>query len=185
MSYAIWWNRQEILQAISEQRKVLRSQRNKAGEMQKMVKARRNLAQRLGREPTEEEIARYVNLDSKEIRKLLNISRPPASLDQPFRHTDDHVLQEYLRDDSEPSPDEMAYEHIRSEMIESVLQTLSEREAFIIRNYFGLEKQDRMTLEQIGKVLGITRERVRQIKERALERLHHVPRSRRLVAFLN
>jgi len=126
-----------------------------------------------------------VNLDTKEIRKLLNISRPPASLDQPFRHTDDNVLQEYLKNDSELSPEEIAFDRIRSEIIDSVLQTLSDREAYIIRNYFGLEERERMTLEEIGKVLGITRERVRQIKERALERLHHVPRSRSLVAFLN
>jgi RNA polymerase primary sigma factor len=185
ISYAVWWIRQAILQAISEQTKVFRVPLNKAGAMQKIGKVSSDLAQRLGREPTEEEIACYVNLDTKEIRKLLNISRPPASLDQPFRHTDDNVLQEYLKDESELSPEDLAYERIRSEIIETILQTLSEREAFIIRNYFGLEEKERMTLEQIGKELGITRERVRQIKERALERLHHVPRSRSLAAFLN
>jgi RNA polymerase primary sigma factor len=185
ISYAVWWIRQAILQAISEQTKVFRVPLNKAGAMQKIGKISSDLAQRLGREPTEEEIAGHVNLDTKEIRKLLNISRPPASLDQPFRHTDDNVLQEYLKDETVMSPEEVAYERIRSEIIESLLRTLSEREAFIIRNYFGLEQKERMTLEEIGKVLGITRERVRQIKERALERLNHVPRSRMLSAYMN
>jgi RNA polymerase primary sigma factor len=185
ISYAVWWIRQAILQAISEQTKVFRVPLNKAGAMQKIGKISSDLAQKLGREPTEDEIASQVNLDTKEIRKLLNISRPPASLDQPFRHMDDNVLQEYLRDDSELSPEDIAYERIRSEIIESLLESLSDREAFIIRNYFGLEEKERMTLEEIGKVLGITRERVRQIKERALERLHHVPRSRMLTAFMN
>jgi len=185
ISYAVWWIRQAILQAISEQTKIFRIPLNKAGAMQKIGKISSDLAQRLGREPTEEEIACYVNLDTKEIRKLIDISRPPASLDQPYRQNDDSVLQEYLRDDSEQSPEERAYESIRSELIESILKTLSEREAFIIRNYFGLEQKERKTLEEIGKELGITRERVRQIKERALERLLSVPKSRGLTAFLN
>jgi len=185
ISYAVWWIRQAILQAISEQTKVFRIPLNKAGAMQKIGKITSDLSQRLGREPTEDEIAGYVNLDTREIRKLISISRPPASLDQPFRHTDDNVLQEYLKDDSELSPEDRAYERIRSEIIDTVLRALSDREAFIIRNYFGLEERERMTLEEIGKVLGITRERVRQIKERALERLHHVPKSRSLTAFLN
>ncbi len=185
ISYAVWWIRQAILQAISEQTKVFRIPLNKAGAMQKIGKITSDLSQRLGREPTEDEIAGYVNLDTKEIRKLISISRPPASLDQPFRHTDDNVLQEYLKDDSELSPEDRAYERIRSEIIDTVLRALSDREAYIIRNYFGLEERERMTLEEIGKVLGITRERVRQIKERALERLHHVPKSRSLTAFLN
>jgi RNA polymerase primary sigma factor len=185
ISYAVWWIRQAILQAISEQTKVFRVPLNKASAMQKIGKVSNHLAQRLGREPTEEEIAGYINLDHKEIRKLMDISRPPASLDQPFRHTDDNVLQEYLEDESESNPDDVAYEKIRSELIDSVLETLSEREAFIIRNYFGLEQKGRMTLEEIGKILGITRERVRQIKQRALERLYHVPKSRCLTAFLN
>lgn len=185
ISYAVWWIRQAILQAISEQTKVFRVPLNKAGAMQKIGKVSSDLAQSLGREPTEEEIAGQVNLDTKEIRKLQDIARPPASLDQPFRHTDDNVLQDYLKDESVMSPEEIAYERIRSEIIDSLIGTLSEREAFIIRNYFGLEEKERMTLEEIGQVLGITRERVRQIKERALERLNHVPRSRMLAAFMN
>src|SRR6266704_1064160 len=173
ISYAVWWIRQAILQALAEQSRIVRVPLNRAGTLHRIGKRSASLLQELGREPTEEEIA-----------KTLSISQAHLSLDAPLTPGEDNKLLDYLPDTTSPGPDDEIFEHALTESIEEVLATLKEREAKILRLYFGLEGQEPMTLEEIGSLLGITRERVRQIKEKALARLRHVSRARALESFL-
>src|SRR2546422_922707 len=139
---------------------------------------------KLGREPTVEEIAEGKDISEEEVAKTLSISQAHLSLDAPLTPGEDNKLLDYLPDTTNPGPDDEIFEHALTESIEEVLATLKEREAKILRLYFGLEGQEPMTLEEIGSLLGITRERVRQIKEKALARLRHVSRARALESFL-
>src|SRR6266567_1524384 len=145
---------------------------------------RQAILQELGREPTVEEIAEGMDISEEEVAKTLSISQAHLSLDAPLTPGEDNKLLDYLPDTTSPGPDEEIFEHALTESIEEVLATLKEREAKILRLYFGLEGQEPMTLEEIGALLGITRERVRQIKEKALARLRHVSRARALESFL-
>src|SRR2546425_665675 len=144
-----------------------------------------SLLQELGREPTVEEIAEGMDISEEEVAKTLSISQAHLSLDAPLTPGEDNKLLDYLPDTQNPGPDDEIFEHALTESIESVLATLKEREARILRLYFGLEGQEPMTLEEIGSQLGITRERVRQLKEKALARLRHVSRARALESFLS
>jgi RNA polymerase primary sigma factor len=140
--------------------------------------------QELGREPTPSEIAEGMDISMEEVQKTLSISQNHLSLDAPLTPGEDNKLLDYLPDTQNPGPDADTFEHALSESIEEVLGTLKEREAKILRLYFGLDGPEPMTLEEIGSLLGITRERVRQIKEKALTRLRHVSRARALESFL-
>jgi len=184
ISYAVWWIRQAILQALAEQSRIVRVPLNRAGTLHRIGKRSSALLQELGREPTVEEIAEWMDISEEEVAKTLSISQAHLSLDAPLTPGEDNKLLDYLPDTTNPGPDDEIFEHALTESIEEVLATLKEREAKILRLYFGLEGQEPMTLEEIGSLLGITRERVRQIKEKALARLRHVSRARALESFL-
>jgi len=184
ISYAVWWIRQAILQALAEQSRIVRVPLNRAGTLHRIGKRSSALQQELGREPTIDEIAEGMDIPKEEVAKTLAISRSHLSLDAPLTPGEDNKLLDYLADEDSPGPDDQTFERALSNSIEEVLKTLKEREAKILRLYFGLDSQEAMTLEEIGGLLGITRERVRQIKEKALARLRHVSRARSLESFL-
>jgi RNA polymerase primary sigma factor len=184
ISYAVWWIRQAILQALAEQSRIVRVPLNRAGALHRIGKRSSALLQELGREPTVEEIADELDISHEEVQRTLAISQSHLSLDAPLSPGEDNRLLDYLPDQFSPGPDDETYERALSMTIEEALGTLKEREAKVLRLYFGLEGTDAMTLEEIGSLLGITRERVRQIKEKALVRLRHASRSRFLETFL-
>ncbi len=184
ISYAVWWIRQAILQALAEQSRIVRVPLNRAGTLHRIGKRSSALQQELGREPTVEEIAEGMDISRDEVAKTLSISQSHLSLDAPLTPGEDNKLIDYLPDTQNAGPDEETFERALSESIEEVLSTLKEREAKILRLYYGLDGQEPMTLEEIGSMMGITRERVRQIKEKALARLRHVSRARALESFL-
>ncbi|HEY7461907.1 MAG TPA: sigma-70 family RNA polymerase sigma factor [Gemmatimonadota bacterium] len=184
ISYAVWWIRQAILQALAEQSRIVRVPLNRAGTLHRIGKKSNSLLQELGREPTVEEIADGMDISLEEVRKTMSISQSHLSLDAPLTPGEDNKLLDYLPDEYNPSPDDSAFERALGEAIQDSLDTLKPREAKILKLYYGLDNQEAMTLEEIGSVLGITRERVRQIKEKALSRLRHVSRARALQSFL-
>lgn len=184
ISYAVWWIRQAILQALAEQSRIVRVPLNRAGTLHRIGKRSSALQQELGREPTVEEIAEGMDISKEEVAKTLSISQSHLSLDAPLTPGEDNKLLDYLPDTQNAGPDQETFERALSDSIGEVLSTLKEREAKILRLYFGLDGQEPMTLEEIGSMMGITRERVRQIKEKALARLRHVSRARALESFL-
>jgi len=184
ISYAVWWIRQAILQALAEQSRIVRVPLNRAGTLHRIGKRANALLQELGREPTHEEIALEMDITEEEVAKTISISQTHLSLDAPMTPGEDNRLLDYLPDTLNATPDEQTFEKALTEAIEESLSSLKEREAKILRLYFGLDSEEPMTLEQIGALLGITRERVRQIKEKALSRLRHVSRARALESFL-
>ncbi|HEX5439187.1 MAG TPA: RNA polymerase sigma factor RpoD/SigA [Gemmatimonadaceae bacterium] len=184
ISYAVWWIRQAILQALAEQSRIVRVPLNRAGTLHRIGKRANALLQELGREPTHEEIAEEMDLSEDEVAKTISISQTHLSLDAPLSPGEDTRLLDYLPDNLNPTPDELIFEKALTESIEEALSTLKEREARILRLYFGLDGAEPMTLEQIGSLLGITRERVRQIKEKSLSRLRAMSRARALGSFL-
>src|SRR5687767_13340270 len=183
ISYAVWWIRQAILQALAEQSRIVRVPLNRAGTLHRIGRRSNALLQELGREPSAEEIANGMDISLEEVRKTLSISQAHLSLDAPLTPGEDNKLLDYLPDEFNPSPDENAFETALKEAIQDSLDSLKPREAKILRLYYGLDSHEAMTLEEIGSVLGITRERVRQIKEKALNRLRHVSRARALQSF--
>jgi RNA polymerase primary sigma factor len=183
ISYAVWWIRQAILQALAEQSRIVRVPLNRAGALHRIGRRKAMLLQELGREPTVEELANDLELTKEEVEKTLAISQSHLSLDAPMTPGEDNRLLDYLPDQYSPGPEDEAYERALKETIEEALSTLKEREAKILRLYFGLDDQEPMTLEEIGSLLGITRERVRQIKEKALLRLRHASRARFLETY--
>jgi RNA polymerase primary sigma factor len=185
ISYAVWWIRQAILQALAEQSRIVRVPLNRAGTLHRIGKRSSALQQELGREPTVEEIADGMDITEEEVAKTLSISQSHLSLDPPLSPGEDNKLLDYLPDTQNSTPDQETFERALSDSIEEVLGTLKEREAKILRLYFGLDGKEPMTLEEIGSMMGITRERVRQIKEKALARLRHVSRARALESFLS
>ncbi|MBX6362993.1 MAG: sigma-70 family RNA polymerase sigma factor [Gemmatimonadetes bacterium] len=185
ISYAVWWIRQAILQALAEQSRIVRVPLNRAGALHRIGKRTSSLLQELGREPTVEEIAGELDLSHEEVERTLAISQSHLSLDAPLSPGEDNRLLDYLADQFSAGPDDETYDRALSMTIEEALSTLKEREAKVLRLYFGLDGSDPMTLEEIGSLLGITRERVRQIKEKALVRLRHASRARFLETFLS
>jgi RNA polymerase primary sigma factor len=184
ISYAVWWIRQAILQALAEQSRIVRVPLNRAGTLHRIGKRASALLQELGREATHAEIADGMDLTEEEVAKTMSISQIHLSLDAPMTPGEDNRLLDYLPDTMNPTPDEETFDKALTESIHEALAGLKEREAKILRLYFGLDGSEPMTLEQIGAVLNITRERVRQIKEKALSRLRHVSRARALESYL-
>jgi len=183
ISYAVWWIRQAILQALAEQSRIVRVPLNRTGALHRIGRRSSTLLQELGREPTVEEIAEDLDITQEEVERTLAISQSHLSLDAPMTPGEDNRLLDYLPDQYAPGPEDEAFSHALKNTIEEALGTLREREAKILRLYFGLDDQEPMTLEQIGAILGITRERVRQIKKKALVRLRHASRARFLETF--
>jgi len=184
ISYAVWWIRQAILQALAEQSRIVRVPLNRAGTLHRIGKRASTLLQELGREATHAEIAEGMDITEEEVAKTMSISQAHLSLDAPLAPGEDSKLLDYIPDTVSQTPDELTFEKALTESIEEALAALKERESRILRLYFGLDGEEPMTLEQIGALLGITRERVRQIKEKALSRLRHVSRARALESFI-
>ncbi len=183
ISYAVWWIRQAILQALAEQSRIVRVPLNRAGALHRIGRRSSMLLQELGREPTVEELAEDLDLTKEEVARTLAISQSHLSLDAPVTPGEDNRLMDYLPDQFASDPEDRAYEDALKDTVDQALSTLKEREAKVLRLYFGLDDQAPMTLEEIGGLLGITRERVRQIKEKALKRLRHASRARFLETF--
>lgn len=184
ISYAVWWIRQAILQALAEQSRIVRVPLNRAGTLHRIGRRASMLLQELGREATHAEIAEGMDITEEEVAKTMSISQAHLSLDAPLAPGEDTRLLDYLPDTVSMTPDEITIEKALTESIEEALAALKERESRILRLYFGLDGAEPMTLEEIGTLLGITRERVRQIKEKALSRLRHVSRARALESFI-
>lgn len=184
ISYAVWWIRQSILQALAEQSRVVRLPLNRVGALNKIGKAYSALEQEFEREPSSSEIAEQLNMTDFEVADTLKISGRHLSMDAPFSNSEDNRLLDVIQNDHLPPPDDdLIDESLRVE-IERALATLTKREAEVVRLYFGLGQEHPLTLEEIGERFNLTRERVRQIKEKAIRRLRHTSRSRALRAFL-
>jgi len=184
ISYAVWWIRQSILQALAEQSRIVRLPLNRVGALNKIGKAYSSLEQEYEREPSAQELASELQMDISEVSDTLKIAGRAVSMDAPFAQGEENRLLDILESDEQPSPDyKLMTESLKRE-IERALSTLSEREAEVINLYFGLNKEHSLTLEEIGEKFHLTRERVRQIKEKAIRRLRHASRSKNLRAYL-
>ncbi|HET6616943.1 MAG TPA: sigma-70 family RNA polymerase sigma factor, partial [Gemmatimonadota bacterium] len=180
ISYAVWWIRQAILKALAENSKTFRLPINRATTLNKISKKEAELTQKLGREPKPEEVAEAMEMDVDEVRKLMNVSRKSLSLDAPLFEGEEKTLFSYLSDDETLDPEEQTFESARQKEIRETLDSLQPREAKIVKLYYGLDGNEPLTLREIGSIFNLSRERIRQIKERAIERLRHVSRARRL-----
>ena len=176
ISYAVWWIKQSILQSIAEHARTVRLPMNKVSLLKDISKTARRLGQGREGEPDVEEIARELDVSAEEVRETLLSARAVRSLDEAFTEDDERSLLNILSDPHQASPDTEVLSASARAQLESVLVNLDERELRIIRLYFGLDGHEALTLEQIGSLIGVTRERVRQLKERALSRLRHPSR---------
>lgn len=184
ISYAVWWIRQSILQALAEQSRIVRLPLNRVGALNKIGKAYSNLEQEFEREPNASELAQELDMDISEVSDTLKISGRHVSMDAPFAAGEENRLLDVIENEEQPAPDStLMSDSLRNE-IERALSTLTEREAEVIKLYFGLYKEHSLTLEEIGEKFNLTRERVRQIKEKAIRRLRHASRSKNLRAYL-
>ncbi len=184
ISYAVWWIRQSILQALAEQSRVVRLPLNRVGALNKIGKAYSNLEQTYEREPSPEEIADALDMTPFEVTDTLKMSGRHLSMDAPFNQGEDNRLLDILHNDQEPQPDNSLMSESLKKEVDRALATLSPREAEVIRLYFGLNIAHPLTLEEIGEKFSLTRERVRQIKEKAIRRLRHTSRSKALRTYL-
>jgi RNA polymerase primary sigma factor len=184
ISYAVWWIRQAILQALAEQSRIVRLPLNRVGALHKIGKTSSGLEQEFGREPSANEIADELEMSPYEVMDTLKISSRHLSLDAPFNDGEDNRLLDVLEDRFQPSPDQKLLKDSLKKEIEKALSTLTEREAEVISLYFGINRDHSLTLEEIGLKFKLTRERVRQIKEKAIKRLRHASRSRPLRTYL-
>ena len=184
ISYAVWWIRQSILQALAEQSRIVRLPLNRVGALNKIGKKFSELEQAFEREPPSAELAEQLDMSMMEIADTIKISGRHLSVDAPFSDGEDNRLLDVLPNEQQPPPDSgLITESLRIE-VRRALSTLSEREAEVIRLYFGLDNEHSLTLEEIGERFNLTRERVRQIKEKAIRRLRHASRSKALRAYL-
>ncbi|MDZ7289828.1 MAG: RNA polymerase sigma factor RpoD/SigA [candidate division KSB1 bacterium] len=184
ISYAVWWIRQSILQALAEQSRVVRLPLNRVGAINKVGRALEELEKKYGREPSMEEIADKMEMTAYEVADVLKTSARHLSLDEPFKEDEGNNLLDILESDRYAPPDESLMQESLQVEIDKVLATLKPREAEIIRLYFGLDGDRPLTLEEIGEHFKLTRERVRQIKEKALRRLRHRSRLEPLRKYL-
>lgn len=184
ISYAVWWIRQSILQAMAEQSRIVRLPLNRIGALTRIGKAYSSLEQEFEREPSASELASLLEMNTNDVADNLKISGRPVSMDAPFVQGDDNTLIDVLENEEQPPPDyTLMTDSLRSD-IERALGSLAEREAEVLKLYFGLNKEHSLTLEEIGEKFHLTRERVRQIKEKAIRRLRHAARSKNLRAYL-
>ncbi len=184
ISYAVWWIRQSILQALAEQSRIVRLPLNKIGSINKINKAYSALEQKFERPPTMKEIADKAEVSISEVRESLKNSGRHVSMDAPLIDGEDSNMYNVIGSENSPSPDEsLMVDSLRNE-IERALATLTDREGEVVRAYFGLNEEHPMTLEEIGEAFDLTRERVRQIKEKAIRRLKHTSRSKILKTYL-
>lgn len=183
-TYATWWIRQAITRAIADQARTIRIPVHMVETINKLIRIQRQMLQDLGREPIPEEIGAEMNLPTEKVREILKIAQEPVSLETPIGEEDDSHLGDFIEDHAATSPaDHAAYELLK-EQIKSVLDTLTDREENVLRLRFGLDDGRTRTLEEVGKVFGVTRERIRQIEAKALRKLRHPSRSKQLKDFL-
>jgi RNA polymerase primary sigma factor len=184
ISYAVWWIRQSILQALAEQSRIVRLPLNRIGALNRIGKAYSNLKQEFEREPSPEEIANELEMDIEEISDTLKLSGKQVSMDAPFSNGEENSLLDILENVQQPSPDNQLINDSLKVEIRNALAALPEREAEVLRLYFGIDVDYAMTLEEIGEKFNLTRERVRQIKEKAIRRLRHASKSQNLKSYL-
>jgi RNA polymerase primary sigma factor len=184
ISYAVWWIRQSILQALAEQSRIVRLPLNRVGSLNKISKTFSALEQKYEREPSPEELAEVLEVTTAEVVDTMKISGRHVSMDAPFVQGEENSLLDVLENDSEETPDSgLMTDSLRRE-VQRALSTLTQRESDVITLYFGLNGEHAMTLEEIGEKFNLTRERVRQIKEKAIRRLRHTSRSKALKPYL-
>jgi len=183
-TYATWWIRQAITRAIADQARTIRIPVHMVETINKLMRQHRRLLQEYGREPTPEEIALAMDVNSEKVEEILKISQEPVSLETPIGEEEDSHLSDFIEDRSAPAPSEVASYQMLKEQIQEVLDTLTERESRVLQLRFGLEDGRSRTLEEVGREFGVTRERIRQIEAKALRKLRHPTRSRRLRDFL-
>jgi RNA polymerase primary sigma factor len=184
ISYAVWWIRQSILQALAEQSRIVRLPLNRVGSLNKISKTFSELEQKYEREPSPDELADVLDVSSSEVVDTMKISGRHVSMDAPFVQGEENSLLDVLENDTDPTPDQgLINDSLRKE-VQRALSTLTQREADVIALYFGLNGEHAMTLEEIGEKFNLTRERVRQIKEKAIRRLRHTSRSKTLKPYL-
>ncbi|MFM9840850.1 MAG: RNA polymerase sigma factor RpoD/SigA [Cyclobacteriaceae bacterium] len=184
ISYAVWWIRQSILQALAEQSRIVRLPLNRVGSLNKISKTFSELEQKFEREPSPEELAEVLQVTTAEVVDTMKISGRHVSMDAPFVQGEENSLLDVLENDSEEKPDSgLMTDSLRRE-VQRALSTLTQRESDVITLYFGLNGEHAMTLEEIGEKFSLTRERVRQIKEKAIRRLRHTSRSKALKPYL-
>jgi len=183
-TYATWWIRQAITRAIADQARTIRIPVHMVETINKLVRYQRQLTQELGREPTPEEIAARMDTTPDKVREILKISQEPISLESPVGEEDDSNLGDFIADEDALSPDEFASNELLKKELNEVLETLTDREERVLRLRFGLDDGRTRTLEEVGKEFGVTRERIRQIEAKALRKLRHPSRSKKLRDFM-
>lgn len=183
-TYATWWIRQAITRAIADQARTIRIPVHMVETINKLIRVSRQLLQELGREPSPEEIAKEMNMPVERVREILKISQEPVSLETPIGEEEDSHLGDFIKDDNVPVPADAAAFTLLKEQLEEVLGTLTEREQKVLTLRFGLEDGRARTLEEVGKEFNVTRERIRQIEAKALRKLRHPSRSRKLKDYL-
>ena len=183
-TYATWWIRQAITRAIADQARTIRIPVHMVETINKLIRVSRQLLQELGREATSEEIAEEMGISVDKVREILKISQEPVSLETPIGEEEDSHLGDFIQDDNVPVPAEAATQTLLREQLEEVLETLTEREKKVLILRFGLEDGRSRTLEEVGKEFNVTRERIRQIEAKALRKLRHPSRSRKLKDYL-
>ncbi len=184
-TYATWWIRQAITRAIADQARTIRIPVHMVETINKLIRVERQLLQEMGRAPTPEEIAAEMELSVERVREILKIAQEPVSLETPIGEEEDSHLGDFIEDQDAPAPAEAASFRLLKEQLEDVLDTLTPREEKVLRLRFGLDDGRSRTLEEVGQVFGVTRERIRQIEAKALRKLRHPSRSRKLKDFLD
>lgn len=183
-TYATWWIRQAITRAIADQARTIRIPVHMVETINKLIRVSRQLVQELGREPAPEEIAKHMDMSPERVREILKIAQEPVSLETPIGEEDDSHLGDFIEDQDAKAPAEAAAFELLKEQLEDVLDTLTDREEKVLRLRFGLDDGRPRTLEEVGQVFGVTRERIRQIEAKALRKLRHPSRSKRLKDYL-
>ena len=183
-TYATWWIRQSVTRALADQARTIRVPVHMVETINKLIRVSRQLLQELGREPSPEEIAKEMNMPVERVREILKISQEPVSLETPIGEEEDSHLGDFIKDDNVPVPADAAAFTLLKEQLEEVLGTLTEREQKVLTLRFGLEDGRARTLEEVGKEFNVTRERIRQIEAKALRKLRHPSRSRKLKDYL-
>ena len=184
-TYATWWIRQAITRAIADQARTIRIPVHMVETINKLIRTSRHLLQQLGREPTQEEIAKEMEIPVEKVMEIQKIAQDPVSLETPIGEEDDSHLGDFIQDDDSPAPQDSAAYTLLKEQLEEVMQTLTPREAKVLKLRFGLEDGKARTLEEVGKEFMVTRERIRQIEAKALRKLRHPSRSKKLRDYMN
>ena len=184
-TYATWWIRQAITRAIADQARTIRIPVHMVETINKLIRTSRHLLQQLGREPTPEEIAAEMEIPVEKVTEIQKIAQDPVSLETPIGEVDDSHLGDFIQDDDSPAPQDAAAYTLLREQLEEVMKTLTPREAKVLKLRFGLEDGKSRTLEEVGKEFNVTRERIRQIEAKALRKLRHPSRSKKLKDYMN